>query len=71
MARRKRRRPFWLPDPYKWHSYMVWNSDIRKKEIELKIARKRYEIDVLNIELKYWDTKKEKKRKIWFDTEEK
>lgn len=64
---RRRRRPFWLWDPFKWNISILSNNDFKKKKIELKIAKKRYEIDVLNIELKYWEDIEEKSKKIWFD----
>lgn len=38
-----------------------------EKNIELKIAKKEYEIRKLQIELEYYEEKKQKETKIWFN----
>ena len=37
-----------------------------EKNIELKIAKKEYEIRKLQIELEYYEEKKKQETKIWF-----
>lgn len=51
-----------------WTASVVTESQKRKKDIEMKIAKKNFEIEVLQIELKYPENDSSK-RKIWFTVE--
>lgn len=69
MSKQNRRRPFWLPEPQYWKAYTISKNESKSKQIELQIAKKRYEIECLQIEMRYPELKTEK-RKIWFNTNE-
>lgn len=53
----------------KGHAKILSFDDSDKKKIKQQIAKKRYEIEMLQIELEHPKTKTERKQKIGFCTE--
>lgn len=51
-----------------WKAAVVTENDQRKKKIELKIAKKNFEVEILKIELKYPESNSAS-WKIWFRVE--